>query len=169
MHTSSKFIKTVPVQGVSRNRCQWMQVGEPRSESISCREMRTVQRSCLTAVETLLQILCLPEVEISHLGPHPHRQSERNDRLGFRKFVLPLEAPPKTPLIQNFCALGSKVPGELLEVGSLDNKSQAGWPCASPHPVGQGSWEFSISSDDTNLRSVDVETNKERSTRREHL
>ncbi len=74
-----------------------------------------------------------------------------------------------TPPIQNFCALGSTIPRELLEVGSLDNKSQAGWPCASPHPVGQGSQEFSISSNDTDLRSVDVATNKEVGTRREHL
>ena len=50
---------------------------------------------------------------------------------------------------------------EPPEVGPPDNKSQAGWPCVSPHPEGQGSQEFWTSSDDTDLRSVDVETNKE--------
>ena len=82
--------------------------------------------------------------------------------------MLPLEAPPKTPLVQNFCALGSTVPVELPEVGPPDNKSPAGWPCVSPHLEEQGNQEFWISSDDTDLRSVGVETNKE-VTRREHL
>ena len=50
---------------------------------------------------------------------------------------------------------------EPPEVGPPDNKSQAGWPFVSPHPEVLGSQEFCISSDDTDLRSVDVETNKE--------
>ena len=58
---------------------------------------------------------------------------------------------------------------EPPEVGPPDNKSQAGWPCVSLHPEVQGSQEFWTSLDETDLRSVDIETNKEASTYRERL
>ncbi len=44
----------------------------------------------------------------------------------FESLCFSLEAPPKTPPIQNFCVLENTVPEELPGVGSLDNKSQAG-------------------------------------------
>ena len=43
---------------------------------------------------------------------------------------------------------------ELPEVGPPDNKSQVGWPCASQHPVGQGSQKFWTSSDDSGFEEL---------------
>ena len=145
------------------------QVGKPRPESISCREMRTVKRSCLTAIETLLQILCLPEVEISHLGPIHTDNPKEMTGWNFESSCFPCRHLQRLYQFKIFAC--SKVQFERSHLELVHRIANNWWGGLALFCI-RRCWEVRSSGLHEmiqSLRSVNIETSKERGTRCECL
>ena len=63
----SELVDPVPIKGIAGNRCHRPQPRQVAPEAIAGADVRGVERPRLPAVEAFRQVICVPQVQVTHL------------------------------------------------------------------------------------------------------